>query len=40
MLWFERRGMSITSHLFHHIFGHVQVDNMFVINPFEVDTAV
>ncbi len=40
MLWFERSKMSITSHLFHHIVGHVQVDVAFVIIPFEVDAAV
>ena len=32
--------MSITSHLFHHIFGNVQVDVVFVIIPLEVDAAV
>jgi hypothetical protein len=36
----ERRRMSITSHSFHHIFGHVQVNVAFVIIPFEVDAAV
>ena len=40
MLWFERCGMSITSHLFRHIFGHVQFDVAFVVILFEVDAAV
>ena len=40
MLWFERRRMIITSHLFHHIFGHIEVNVVFVVIPFEVDASV
>ena len=32
--------MSITSHLFHHIFGHFQVNIAFVIIPLEVDSTI
>ncbi len=40
MVWFAMRKMSIMSHLFHHIFGHVQVDIAFVIIPLEVDATI
>ena len=32
--------MNITSYLFHHIFGHVQVNIVFVIIPIEVDATI
>jgi hypothetical protein len=40
MLWFERRRMTIKSHLFHHIFGHIKIDVVLVAIPFEVDATV
>ena len=40
MLWFERCRMSITGHLFHHIFGHVLVDIAFVLIPLKVDATI
>ncbi len=40
MLWFVRRGMSITGQLFHDILGHGKINVAFIIIPLEVDATI
>ncbi len=40
MLWFVRRGMSITGQLFHDILGHGKINIAFIIIPLEVDYTI
>ena len=40
MLWSVRCGVSITSELFHDVFGHGKVNISIVVIPFPVDATI
>ncbi len=40
MLWFVRRGVSITSELFHDAFEHGKVNVSIVVIPFQLDATI
>ncbi len=40
MLWFVRRGMSITGQLIHDILGNGKINVAFIIIPLEVDATI